>query len=283
MPQSYFYSEFRCARPKVKVERNIDFPSERRKRADYAFLAPNFRDVSFFVEAKKPQRKLENKDDYFQAIRYGWNGCTPLAVLTDFEEFHILDCRYKPEIGNVLGRRVEKFHYTDYLDIEKFSKIYFLFSRQAVAERAIERFAETHLKPVGKAVARTLFGGVYQRIDESFLQELDRYEELAGAFKRANPQLDSVQLTEVTQRTLDRLVFMRFLEDKLIETDTIVENLGARSTTWHDFVGISHRLDKIYNGIIFKKHRLLDAPDFQVDEKAFADIREDIAHLVAPQ
>lgn len=270
-------------RQEVKVERNVNFPSERRKRADYAFLAPNFRDVSFFVEAKKPQRRLENKDDYFQTIRYGWNGGTPLAVLTDFEEFHILDCRYKPEIEHVLDRKVERFHYTDYLDIEKFSKIYFLFSREAVAERAIERFAETHLKPVGKAIARTLFGGGYQRIDESFLQELDRYrEELAGAFKRANPQLDSYQLTEVTQRTLDRLVFMRFLEDKLIETEPIVENLGIRGTAWHDFVTTSRRLDGIYNGIIFKKHKLIDAPDFQVDEHAFQGIREDIANLNTP-
>src|SRR5205085_12353467 len=52
----------------VKVEHNVNVPNERRKRADYAFLAPNYRDVSFFVEAKKPQRKLENKDYYFQTV-----------------------------------------------------------------------------------------------------------------------------------------------------------------------------------------------------------------------
>jgi type I site-specific restriction endonuclease len=40
----------------VKVERGVA-TSEFRKRADYAFLAPNFRDVRFFVEAKKPLRE----------------------------------------------------------------------------------------------------------------------------------------------------------------------------------------------------------------------------------
>jgi len=260
----------------VKVERNIIFPNERRKRADYTFLAPNFRDASFFVEAKKPQGNLKTEENYFQTIRYGWNGCTPVAVLTDFEEFHILDCRFKPDPTNVLSRLIKQFHYTEYLDKDKFSEIYFLFSREAVANRAIERFAESHLKPVGKAIQRNLFGGGYQRIDESFLQELDRYrEQLAGAFKNANSTLDSAELTEVTQRTLDRLVFMRFLEDKLIETEPIVENLGARTTTWFDFVSESHRLDNIYNGIIFKKHRLIDSPDFQIDEQVFSGIRED--------
>ena len=65
----------------------------RKKRADYAFLAPNFRDVRFFVEAKKPARNIDNADDYFQTIRYGWNAQGALSVLTDFEQFRVLDCR----------------------------------------------------------------------------------------------------------------------------------------------------------------------------------------------
>src|SRR5438270_7479845 len=43
----------------VKVERNVDVKG-RKKRADYAFLTPNFRDVRFFVEAKKPARDIDN-------------------------------------------------------------------------------------------------------------------------------------------------------------------------------------------------------------------------------
>src|SRR2546427_10839193 len=49
----------------VRVERNVDVKG-RRKKADYAFLAPNFRDVRFFVEAKKPSANIQNADDYFQ-------------------------------------------------------------------------------------------------------------------------------------------------------------------------------------------------------------------------
>jgi len=55
----------------VKVEKPLQF-AKAQKRADYSFsLAPDFRTVKFFVEAKKPAHDLENKDYYFQTARYG--------------------------------------------------------------------------------------------------------------------------------------------------------------------------------------------------------------------
>jgi adenine-specific DNA-methyltransferase len=113
----------------VQVERGVA-TSEFRKRADYAFLAPNFRDVRFFVEAKKPHAGIDSPEFYFQTIRYGWNSHTPLAVLTDFEELRVLDCRYKPDIRTALGHAKFKYHYADYADKEKFRTIYYLFSRE---------------------------------------------------------------------------------------------------------------------------------------------------------
>ncbi len=267
----------------VKVERSVNV-SQSRKRADYAFLAPNFRDVRFYVEAKKPSVQLENKDHYFQTIRYGWNSNTPLAVLTDFEQFHILDCRFKPDVNTSLYRVLKKYHFSDYTDRTKFAEIYYLFSRQAVHSGAIEKYAESLPKPTGKARQKALFPiGGYQEVDESFLQKLDDYrEELARSFKLRNPHLESEDLTEITQRTLDRLVFIRFLEDKLIETEPIVANFGNKSTVWQDFIATSARLDKIYNGIIFKKHEILDAPTFKADEKVFNDICEELSHANSP-
>ncbi len=266
----------------VKVERGVNV-SQARKRADYAFLAPNFRDVLFYVEAKKPRADIDTRDNYFQTIRYGWNSQTPLAVLTDFEQFRVLDCRYKPDVETSLQRAVKKFAYTDYADAEKFKEIYYLFSREAVTGGSLEKYAATLPRPKGRGKQQSALGGGYQSIDESFLHELDGYrDELARSFKNRNPHLNSEELTEVTQRTLDRLVFMRFLEDKLVEPEPIVERLGTKGAVWQSFVAASQRLDGIYNGIIFKRHALLDAPDFQVDERVFAGIRESLAHTNSP-
>jgi adenine-specific DNA-methyltransferase len=93
----------------VKVEPTVSAGGQR--RADYAFLlVPNYHDVRFFVEAKKPHGDIATADNYFQTIRYGWNTETPLAVLTDFKQFHVLDCRYRPDIVTTLHRHVAKYH-----------------------------------------------------------------------------------------------------------------------------------------------------------------------------
>lgn len=268
----------------VRVERGVTIDA-RRKRADYAFfVAPNFRDVRFYVEAKKPSVELDNRDAYFQTIRYGWNSQTPLAVLTDFEQFRILDARYKPDIANVMQTWVKKYEYDEYEDEAKFREIYHLFSRESVAAGSIEKYVEDFLPmPKGAARRSTLFQLHSQSIDAAFLSDLDTYRaRLAGAFKSKNPTLDGFELTEVTQRTLDRLIFMRFLEDKLIETEPLIENLGSRAgSAWQDFKAVSRRLDKTYNGIIFKEH-FLDRADFQIDEAVFGDIRESLAHANSP-
>ncbi len=250
----------------VKVERTH---GASQRRADYGFfLAPNFRDVRFYVEAKKPSREVATPEYYFQTIRYGSSSRTPLAIITDFEQFHILDCRFKAELKSALKRCVRRYHYRDYTDREKFAEIYWLFSREAVASGALEKLAAT-LPKRGKDIPPPHL----QNIDDAFLDELEGYRAtLAHTFKQKNPRLDSETLTEVTQRTLDRLVFMRFLEDKLIEPQPMVVRFAAKDSAWPDFIAASRRLNGIYNGIVFKEHAVLDSLSFRADNEVFADI-----------
>ena len=267
----------------VKVERRVNL-ARAKKRADYAFYAaPNFRDVLFYVEAKKPYVELATADNYFQTIRYGWNSRTPVAILTSFEEFHILDCRLKPNIDTALQRCLGRFHYTEFADPDKFAFIYYLFSREAVANNSIKKFAaelDTRKRTGKQAKQET---GIYQDIDESFLDELDDIRQrLARLFKNGNPKLGGETLTEVTQRVVDRLVFIRFLEDKLIEATDVVSTLGGSSSPWEAFIKASRRLDGIYNGVVFKKHAVLDDADFHADEDEFLAICAELSHANSP-
>jgi adenine-specific DNA-methyltransferase len=266
----------------VKVERKEHGTSQR--RADYAFYVnPNFRDVKFYVEAKKPHGDIATPDNYFQAARYGWSSHTPLAVLNDFEQFQIVDCRYRPHIDTALAQQIRTYHFSEYLDPGKFAEIYWLFSREAVANDSLEKFAKTLPKKRGKAVQRGLFPGAYQSIDEAFLEELDEHRDaLAKAFKNENPSLDGECLTELVQRTLDRLVFLRFLEDKHIENEHRIAYFGDKGTVWQDFIRESRRLDGIYNGIVYKEHPLLDKPSFKPDDEIFSGICEQLSHINSP-
>ncbi len=266
----------------VKVERREHGISQR--RADYAFyLAPNFRDVKFYVEAKKPHGDIATADNYFQTIRYGWSSSTPVAILHDFEQFEILDCRYRPDIDSALAQNLRKYHFSHYEDPEKFAEIYWLFSREAVADGSLEKFASTLPKKRAKAVQRGLIGAADQTIDETFLEELDQFrDELARAFKNRNPNLDGETLTELTQRALDRLVFLRFLEDKHIEPENRIAYFGDKGTAWQDFIAESRRLDGIYNGIVYKEHAILDSSKFRPDGDAFSGICDRLSHLNSP-
>ena len=267
----------------VKVERSVSTAASQR-RADYAFyLKPNFRDVRFYVEAKKPSVGLATTEHYFQVVRYGWSSKTPLAVIQDFQQFHVLDCRYKPKVETILDRAVATYHYSDYADPEKFKQIYWLFSREAVAGGSLEKRAAELPKLRGKGAKRGTFPSTAKPVDEDFLETLDEHRtDLARAFKNKNPRLDSETLTELAQRTLDRLVFLRFLEDKGIEAQRLVERFGAKGRAWEDFVAASRRLDGIYNGIVFKEHAILDKPGFRVDEDIFKGICGRLTEATTP-
>ncbi len=268
----------------VKVEKGV-LVGKAQKRADYAFyISPEFRLPKFFVEAKKPSRSLKNADDYFQTIRYGWNSNTPVAVLTDFEEFHILDCRLKPFIDTVLDNRNHKiFHYSDYSNPEKFKKIYYLFSRDEVEKSSLEKYSESLPKAKGAAVQRGLFPTTQIAIDDDFLIYIDGVREtLAKAFRKNDKELNNEQLTEAVQRTIDRLVFIRFLEDKRIEGEYYISEFGNKGNAWREFINLCREFNDIYNGIVFKEH-LIDKQDFNGPEgNEFSKICEDISHLNSP-
>lgn len=242
------------------------------KRADYAFfLAPNFKQEQFFVEAKKPSRTLrQNKDDYFQTAKYGWNAGTGVSILTDFEEVVIIDCRFRPDFDTILQNEIKYYKYSDFRDFDTFEEFYWIFSREALVAGNLPKYIEQLKKPKGASGKQLkMFGGKYLTIDESFLNYIDekRYE-LATAFYQNNPNLDAYSLTEATQRTIDRIVFIRFLEDKFIETENIIHKIATASHPWAKFVEECKYLDNKYNGIVFK-------PLF-IDDKNFGGANDDL-------
>lgn len=270
----------------VKVEKaQRQEGHQSQKRADYAFsLAPDFKRTLFFVEAKKPSRLLrQNKDDYFQTAKYGWNSQTGISILTDFQELVIIDCRFKPDFDTILKNEIKYFRYEDYASEDVFSEIYWLFSREAIVAGNLTTFIESLPKPKAKEKQLKLFGGKYQSIDESFLNYIDDIRlQMAQAFHANNPTLDHYDLTEATQRTIDRLVFIRFLEDKQIEPEDLMHSISTANYPWQKFIEISKRLDAKYNGVVFKEHFIDKKAFLGADEELFRSIAADLDHTNTP-
>lgn len=100
------------------------------KAPDYCFRVGSER--KFFVEAKKPSVNI--KDDSapaYQVRRYAWSAKLPLSILTDFDEFAVYDCRFKPKQNDKAS--VGRILYFKYNEIEKYwDELYSIFSRDAV-------------------------------------------------------------------------------------------------------------------------------------------------------
>jgi len=100
----------------VKVERGTLYEGTARKRADYAFfLAPNFRDVRFFVEAKKPSCEFGTPEHYFQTLCYGWGNKTAKQHQSSWPE-PFLDCLLQFGIGLRPISRFPKFSHVRMTD-----------------------------------------------------------------------------------------------------------------------------------------------------------------------
>ena len=176
------------------------------------------------------------------------------------------------------------FHYSEYANVEKFRARFYLFTREKVANGSIEKWVADKLSiPHGKAIQGGLFKGGYKSVNEDFLETLDGYRNtLAKAFKKENQELDGEELTEAVQRTIDRLVFIRFLEDKGIEEPEII-SLYQKPLAWKAFIAFCKRLEPKYNGLIFKPHRILDGKDFHSpDDRVFADICAELSDPSSP-
>lgn len=266
--------QFNPYRQEVRVEKSQDVGEQGRKRPDYTFyLEPEFRDPKFIVEAKRPGVALTDPDPLLQAIRYGWNAGLSVVVLHNFAEFVIVDTRSRPDPRTAQSKVLLNLSILQLRDQEHFDKVFYLFSRPAVADGALLRFSQSLPTPRRAQAQMGLFQGGYRAIDLDFLETLEEWRDhLARNLKNHNHWMDSAALTECTQRILDRLVLLRFLEDKQIETRITINSINQKHHVWSNFQKASRQLDSIYNGIVFKYHPLIDGAKLHVDEVAFAEI-----------
>jgi hypothetical protein len=131
--------------------------------------------------------------------------------------------------------------YHTYLDT--WDAIWDAFSKEAVIGGSIEQL-------IGKV------GRNAKSLDDEFLADISAWREtLARNVALRNKDLSVDHINEAVQRILDRLIFIRNLEDREIESEnTLLSILNVKENIYPHLIPLFRNLDVEYNGLLFKEH-----------------------------
>jgi len=247
--------------------------TERGKRPDYELWLDGRRVL--IMDAKKVKYEMHDPRWLNQVYSYAYSSQndapalkTDFAILTDFQEFIVLDCTLLAGTPQAINNfRVLDWRYPDY--VARFDELWELFERNHVLRASQTRDAglwTRYLVP-NKVKANRV------PPDKAFLAALDDVKtgwrvRLAKDMKKHNPALGGDVLTAAVQLWIDRLIFIKVLSDREIEDDylaqmaDVVERDGLAENHFGWFAatrGIFQKLNQIYNGTIFAPRPELEA------------------------
>lgn len=210
-----------------------------RKAPDYAFRIGGAR--KFFLEAKRPSVNInEDAAPAFQLRRYAWSAKLPLSILTNFRQFAVYDCRFRPDHSDKpTAARIKYLTSAELL--ERWDEIASVFSQEAILQGAFDKFAATSKGKRGTTP-----------VDAAFLADIEGWRtRLAENLALRNPELSQRALNFSVQRIIDRIVFLRICEDRGIEPEG---QLQADASSAGVYAALCRRFksaDERYNSGLF--------------------------------
>jgi REP element-mobilizing transposase RayT len=225
----------------VRVEPPVETKTGK-KKADYILYDDRGQPV-VVIEAKAPKVKVaQDRRAIFQVLRYGWNLETvSVGVLTDFEEWEVYNTSTKPT------KETGRFRITDLCCTcdeyeERWDTLTGYFSRRAVLEGRLRAYATTTKVSLAP--------------DEAFLKDLERYRKLIADALVKNEGLHyGWDLSENTQRVLDRLLLLRILEDRGYgERGGWLHQIAEAADPGRHLSDLVSRLQPTYDSRFFESH-----------------------------
>lgn len=216
-----------------------------RGRADYILRIGN--QDKLVVEAKKTNVRLSEEEGR-QAVSYAHHKKIKFAVLTNFKHirvYHALS-NIKDIDRNLLKKDNAYFRIEVNELLEKFDLLWLL-SRESFENEEIDEL----LKNIDKKLIKP--------IDETILTDLLQFREwLSKDLKSKRMHLTKEQIEEVVQSLIDRLIFMRSVEDRGLEAKDFllkivndVEKGFTEMNLWAILKTQFKRFDTTYNSKLF--------------------------------
>lgn len=231
------------------------------KKPDYTFRIHSIR--KFFVEAKKPSVDIRtSKESAFQVRSYGYTAGLPISVLTNFRTTRIYNTTIEPKSADDVNvGLIISYDHSDYLS--QFDTIFRILGRENVANNSIIEFVDSSSR--GLIPANT-----------SFLNRINNWRSLiANDILLRHPNLDIEEISDVTQKIINRIIFIRMCEDRGIEGEELLRNI-ANSQDSIQLRTLFKKMDDRYNTGLFDMSSELEGNYCDIDSDLFLSIVSEI-------
>lgn len=232
-------------------------------RVDYGFYLDER--LKFYLEAKSLKSDLNREEYANQVIKYSWNKEATWAILTDFKNIKVFNAE---NISKYLGDKLFfEISYNQF--IERFDQLWLL-SKEAFSEDLLDKEAEKF----GKKLQRVSVG-------TSLCKDLNECRNiLTKDLSQWNEKVPKDLLDEGVQKILDRLIFIRVAEDRVIEPPTLrplIRQWEARRDKnkvplYKSMVKKFRELNDIYNSNLFRHHPFENWQDYSDATKKVVNI-----------
>jgi len=217
-----------------------------KKRVDYGFKINGM--TKFFLEAKKPSEDVITDVDHIrQAINYSYWQSVTWAILTNFQDLIVFNAEWKGR--NLSENRFITLNYKEFVD--KFDDLWLLsqesFEKNLIDEKAVS---------LGKKQKR-------EQVSNKILNDMIEWRtQLTKNINKYDHKLDEETLDEAVQRILDRLIFIKSCEDRLIEQKILLSKAhqweenwqNAKRGLWDELKIVFREFDQKYNSRLFESH-----------------------------
>lgn len=236
-------------------------------RPDYTFRIASAK--KFFVEAKKPSVDItNNKAAAFQVRSYGHTVGLPVSVLTNFRTLRIYNTRLEPRADDDADvGLLDSIHYADLP--ARFAHLLERFGRDNVARGSIDNL-------YGSTAAGTL------AVSEKFLARINGWRvRLANDLHSRYPTLSVVELSDLAQKVVNRIIFLRMCEDRGIEARETLRKVARRRDNI-ELRTLFKKLDDRYNTGLFDVTQDRFQDHYELNAALFDDFVEEVYSPASP-
>ncbi|WP_285046569.1 Eco57I restriction-modification methylase domain-containing protein [Lactococcus petauri] len=240
-----------------KANRKLKKIQSKHKKPDYQLLDRG--NLRMYLDAKNAPEDFSTSEDIaFQIRSYGWSSDLNISVVSNFGIFGVYDTSFKPDKNMSANYRAFFFTIEDLIsDVDKYGQF---LDKETIIKKQWELtpfFEEFHK-------------GDSKPLDKEFLNLISEFRIVLGkAILEDNSSLNDTQLNYYVQVIINRLVFIRILEDLDLESYGTLETFIKNDKGfWNQFKKLAENSYRIrYDGALFDE--VIDIKS--ISDKGFDD------------